>query len=196
MHTAATSLPTATKTFAGALASAADPAWIDDGLADDVATITYEHALRNHARSHSRPDVADPLALSPASEKGLSSADEVRVPSDSSDARPLKTASITIRLSEPDCRQVRKRAAESGLTISAYLRSCTLEVETLRAQVKEALAQFRNPAESPAPQPRKPQPTSLQSILAALVHWFRRFAPQRKPAIRLNPSNPFAPLRY
>jgi len=32
---------------------------------------------------------------------------------------------------------------EAGLTVSAYLRSCTFEAEALRAQVKEALAELR-----------------------------------------------------
>jgi len=47
------------------------------------------------------------------------------------------------RLSQTECGQLRTRAAEAGLSISAYLRSCTFEAETLRSQVKEALAQLR-----------------------------------------------------
>jgi hypothetical protein len=61
----------------------------------------------------------------------------------------LKSASITIRLSEVESVQLRQRAAEAGLTISAYLRSCTFEAESLRAQVKEALAQLRSAPSSP-----------------------------------------------
>jgi hypothetical protein len=38
---------------------------------------------------------------------------------------------------------LRKRSAEAGITVSAYLRSCAFEVETLRAQVKDAVAQMR-----------------------------------------------------
>ena len=66
-------------------------------------------------------------------------------------ARELKRASITIRLSEPECARLKARAAESGLTISEYLRSCTLEVESLRAQVKEALATMRALAAAKGP---------------------------------------------
>jgi hypothetical protein len=64
-----------------------------------------------------------------------------------------KTASITIRMSEAECAQLRQRAADAGLTISAYLRSCTFEAEALRGQVKEALAQIRAavPAETKPP---------------------------------------------
>ena len=188
MQTVATSLPPGAMSFAGALASAADPPWTDDGLADDVATISYEHALRNHGRAHSLPDDAQAAHTGPAPAEG-------GCRSDSFDTRPLKTASITIRLSEPDCRQVRKRAAESGLTVSAYLRSCTLEVESLRAQVKGALAELRNVAAPPVEESREPRGTQVPGTVVAVWQWFRRFASRRRPAIRLNPANPFAPLQ-
>jgi hypothetical protein len=58
--------------------------------------------------------------------------------------RNLKDASITIRMSKAECTQLHRRAAEAGLTVSAYLRSCTLEAESLRAMVKDALAQLRS----------------------------------------------------
>jgi predicted DNA binding CopG/RHH family protein len=57
--------------------------------------------------------------------------------------RKLKCASITIRLSRGDCAQLHQRAAEAGLTVSAYLRSCALEAESLRSLVKETMAQLR-----------------------------------------------------
>ena len=71
---------------------------------------------------------------------------EVEGPGRKSAAETLKRASITIRLSTSECARLRARAAESGMTISAYLRSCTLEVESLRAQVKDTLAQLRSGA--------------------------------------------------
>ena len=58
-------------------------------------------------------------------------------------ARDLKSASITIRLSKAENAQLRQRAAQAGLTISDYLRSCTFEAESLRALVKDTLAQLR-----------------------------------------------------
>jgi hypothetical protein len=63
--------------------------------------------------------------------------------------RNLKCASVTIRLSQAECAQLRTRAAEAGLTVSAYLRSCTFEAESLRAMVKDTLAKLRTgtPAE-------------------------------------------------
>ena len=54
-----------------------------------------------------------------------------------------KCASITIRVSKAECEQLKRRAADAGLSMSAYLRSCTFEAEALRAQVKEALAELR-----------------------------------------------------
>ncbi len=83
----------------------------------------------------SKPMTAAKLSSSPSSHSA-------QVPATGLD-KHRKTASITIRLSNAECAQLHQRAAEAGLTISAYLRSCICEVEALRAQVKEALAQLR-----------------------------------------------------
>jgi hypothetical protein len=58
--------------------------------------------------------------------------------------RNLKSASITIRLSVAECLQLRQRAGEAGLTVSAYLRSCTFEAESLRELVEDTLAKLRS----------------------------------------------------
>jgi len=83
--------------------------------------------------------------------------------------RTLKEASITIRMSKAECAQLRKRAAEAGLTVSAYMRSCTFEAESLRAMVKEALAQLRSAADAAKPA-GKILPRS--SPLGKLAHFF------------------------
>ena len=144
--------------FAGVLAALAAPApaWNDDDLADDVATLSYERALRAHAR-YQRPDPADRSLLQPAELRPLDGDDGFR-PDRSPDepaaiprsaqsstadpqpmaalvtpaalARDLKSASITIRLSKAENAQLRQRAAQAGLTISDYLRSCTFEAES------------------------------------------------------------------
>jgi hypothetical protein len=148
--------------FAGLLASLAAPPqpaereWNDDLLADDTATFSYEQALRTHGQS--QPPALD-QGPAPASESAQSQSDGG---ASASQGRSLKRASITIRLSEPECAQLRLRAAEAGLTVSAYLRSCTLEVESLRTQVKEALAQLRESA---------PAPTA--TVPSKQKHWFR-----------------------
>jgi hypothetical protein len=50
---------------------------------------------------------------------------------------------VSIRLNAVESQQLRQRAAESGISVSAYMRSCVLEAEHLRAQVKQALAELR-----------------------------------------------------
>jgi hypothetical protein len=160
----------------------AAPAWNDDDLADDVATLSYERALRTHARySASAPtdepptQAADPEpislekpfslkeflseagaaappaeACSAAKPKPRGSLDSVASPSPEPNRaqttgceRNLKEASVTIRMSKAECAQLHRRAAEAGLTVSAYLRSCTFEAESLREMVKETLAELR-----------------------------------------------------
>jgi hypothetical protein len=51
---------------------------------------------------------------------------------------------VSIRLTDPEFAILRDRADESGISVSAYMRSCVLEAETLRAQVKQAMAEMRS----------------------------------------------------
>jgi hypothetical protein len=158
--------------FAAFLASLAPPSrqvspeWNDDQLADDVATLSYEQALRTHRQFRSPASDQRPA---PVAETGQSR------PGHGMSGFPesaLKRASITIRLSETECAQLRLRAAEAGLTVSAYLRSCMLEVESLRTQVKETLAQLRKPAPvSTHPVSAHPVPTPLPASKSK--PWFR-----------------------
>jgi predicted DNA binding CopG/RHH family protein len=149
------------------------PVWNDDDLAEDVATLSYERALQTHSRhrapeatdrSLTQPSDAEPLRIFEAHPDHRESAArtanrkfsapyraqaEADAPQDIStandpNARNIKSTSITIRLSKTECDQLRQRAAEAGLTISAYLRSCTFEAESLRAMVKDTLAQLRS----------------------------------------------------
>jgi hypothetical protein len=157
--------------FASPVSAAAsrEPAWDDEGLEDDVATLSYERALSAHARYRSGDagDDAIPLGANSASTGGrdgfpgaFGSAGGVKTPTadaptsakiaadvarvqSSALQKNLKSTSITIRMSSAECAQLRVRAAEAGLTVSAYLRSCTFEAESLRAQVKEVLAKLR-----------------------------------------------------
>ncbi len=176
--------------------SAKSPAllWNDDALEDDVATLSYESALRTHARYHpsspsnsssysdqglaeaavaellgektstSLPPPARPSAARSAVSQQAAAKSEAKLDHAPSTAfeRNLKDASITIRMSRAECEQLRQRAAEAGLTISAYLRSCTFEAESLRAMVKDTLAQLR-PASIPAATPAKPVKLPLPS---------------------------------
>jgi hypothetical protein len=166
VQASATPSPSASSSFAGLLASLATPSkseaardstWNDAGLGDDVVTLSYEQALRHHARYRTasrdnRPEGGAVTAGVGEGEPGYVPQSQSCAPPNLSDvptlkrARSLRTASVTIRLSGDEAARLRQRAAEAGLTISAYLRSCALEADALRAQVKEALAQMKNAA--------------------------------------------------
>jgi hypothetical protein len=53
-------------------------------------------------------------------------------------------AVVSIRMNDMEFDRLRLRAAESGLSVSAYMRSCVLDAEHLRTQVKQALAEMRS----------------------------------------------------
>jgi predicted HicB family RNase H-like nuclease len=53
-----------------------------------------------------------------------------------------KSASITLRVAAEEYEQLQERAAAAHLSVSAYIRSCIFEAESLRAQVKAALVQM------------------------------------------------------
>jgi hypothetical protein len=123
---------------------------------EDLSSLSYESALR--VRAHvSRGDcpIVNPecAATGPALRTGpgrLAGEDPSspratasQATSEAASCCAAKSASVTIRLSDAENAQLRTRAAEAGLTISAYVRSCTFEAEILRAKVKEALAQLR-----------------------------------------------------
>lgn len=194
------SSPSTVSSFASLLAGLASPKpqadsyWDNSALADDVATISYEQALRAHARY--RPAQA-PLDSKPSIPPSASAAVinldlPPRKPpvAERNPERPAvfcalpptleegrKSASVTIRLSEAECEQLHKRATEAGLTVSAYLRSCIFEVEALRAQVKDALSQLRSAPtrESKAAQGQVQQaPTTPLPLRTVLSGWLSR----------------------
>jgi hypothetical protein len=184
--------------FAAPLSAAASraPAWNDEALEDDVATLSYERALRAHARYRSETPGEDALPLGAISSSiggrdgfpgAFGSAGEIRNPTADAPTRAkiaadatqvqssalqknLKSTSITIRMSSAECAQLRIRAAEAGLTVSAYLRSCTFEAESLRAQVKEVMAQLR------AGESREKPQVSV-AVRRSWLHWPLRARP-------------------
>ena len=230
--------------FASLLSSLMAPApvakpeleWDEDGLADDVATLSYESALRSHARYSSKGHGDKPVAedrlhkaaadigtirtkmgaakaapakelpvegpLVPLSTYELNDEEfepETQVVPRSKTAqqaghrgkvtpfeRNLKKSSITIRMSEEECEQLHQRAAEAGVTVSAYLRSCTFEAEALRTQVKEVLSQLTATAEEKS----AVDPSSKKSVSSVSAQteatatsvtglgWLKRLMPQ------------------
>ena len=190
MQQPATSQPSPSlSSFAGLLATLASPApqsdapadallWDSSNLDEDVATLSYERALRAHARY--RPldrDLARDSdrvagARTPAGDQGSDARTDASSEADAADAidaagaavavdgtpdwqavaardRDLRSASVTIRLSRAECARLHQRAAEAGLTVSAYLRSCAVEAESLRVQVKQALAELKAGSKPP-----------------------------------------------
>jgi len=167
-------------------------AWNGEGLADDVATISYGQALRTHTRVFPRASDAqsDPETVGEDLTWQKCESDHTTAP------RPLKTASITIRISETESAHLRRRAAEAGMTVSAYLRSCTLEVESLRSQVKETLAQMRASAVEQTDDQRKNNQTGwFTKIVSGANDLLRKLLGRHRPVRRLNPANPFATVR-
>jgi predicted DNA binding CopG/RHH family protein len=193
------SLPTAPD-FAGLLAALTSPSpkpkpgWNDEDLADDVATLSYEQALHTHTR-YKAVDTNDGAltqvvdsermrkltrrdsaftAASPATPQTREWANDAHRKSAADPSTAIeedrKRASITIRMSQLECEQLKSRAAEAGLSMSAYLRSCTFEAEALRAQVKEALADLRkaNAAVNQA------APDKIRSSRFAWLRWLTR----------------------
>lgn len=157
-----------------------------EGLADEVATISYERALRRQASCRSSPENVE--AVRPPTNKPsgnqrtsvFSSGSAVGMIASNSE-QDRKAASITIRLSKAECDQVRRRAAEAGLTVSSYLRSCVLEAETLRAEVKEALTKFREHSSLDSNAQPKPVRSGMYTWCARLLPlqaWRRRIPPE------------------
>jgi hypothetical protein len=185
-HSAAPASSPVSRSFSGILTDIAvpqqkfPPARDFDGLTDDIATLSYEHALRTHARY--RPEhvddkcVGSPGPQPPSGALSSAAVDQasMRSPQPVAGAiaagtdRDRKNASITVRLSSAENDQLRERAAEAGMTLSAYLRSCAFEVENLRSQVKQTLADLRR---SKAPE------VQSTSALSKFIPWRRRVAP-------------------
>jgi hypothetical protein len=157
--------------FAGLLATLASPPpstrseAADDAplgsssdLGEDVVSLSYEQALRARARYRSAyRSGGSPM---PPGSLGLDAGADAVMEAVAADAVPLwqpagaperdlRSASVTVRLSKAECERLHRRAAEAGLTVSAYLRSCALEAETLRAQVKQALVELKAGSEPP-----------------------------------------------
>jgi hypothetical protein len=153
--------------------------WNVEHLVDDVATISYEQALRAQTRypvpelDASRTEECQETVLDEAAVPAVerrSGSSPASAESRGSQMESRRSASITIRLTRAECDQLHERAVAAGMTVSAYLRSCTFEVEALRAQVKQALAQFSRAAGSELKAAEKP--------VASVQNWRSKFFPR------------------
>src|SRR6185437_15153472 len=96
-------------------------------------------------------------------------------------AQPVELSrqvAISIRLAPSERAMIKTRAAEAGITASAYIRQCALEVEQLREQVRQAVAAMDRggPASSVA---TSAPPRGFLGWMA------RKFLPRRSPALAL-----------
>jgi hypothetical protein len=106
------------QSFAGLLASLAAPekngteratGWDEEELADDLVTLSYEHALRAQATREAglgeSSDAGDPLEKLPHRTRAGEH--------DHASSASLRTTSVTIRLSHLETARLRRRAAEA-----------------------------------------------------------------------------------
>jgi len=150
----------------------------------DAESIRIREALSAAASPAIPRSITQPVASSAKTDVQEKTAQSLPTALD----RSLKSASITIRLSKAECAQLRNRAAEAGLTVSAYLRSCTFEAESLRALVKDTLAQLRSdPAKGV--QSATIQSTANQAVSRSnrrsLRQWWARFWPHLRASRRI-----------
>jgi len=132
---------------------------------DDADSLSYEHALR-------RKRVASPAAL--AMKERASTVLAVA---------EKRNALTTLRLTMQERDLLRQRASESSLSVSAYIRSCVFEVEMLRAEVKQLVAETRTNAvaqprvvadetpliAAPPKQAALPSPTQTRQLKPAMT---------------------------
>lgn len=94
------------------------------------------------------------------------------------EAQPLegvRHVAISVRLDAAERALIKTRAAEAGITTSAYIRQCALEVEQMRAQVQQVIAAM----ERSAPVQGAVRAPGFFGRLA------RRFFPRREPVLAL-----------
>lgn len=92
-----------------------------------------------------------------------------------------RQVAISIRLAPSERALIKTRAAEAGITASAYIRQCALEVEQLREQVRQAVTAMNRGARSVAATPVvNPGPST------GFFAWMaRKFLPRKTPALAL-----------
>jgi len=127
-----------------------EPPALEDALAPDTVI------LSGSTHSHLDASASDTPALS--SVFGTVLAEAVSPDTNSGPlalvwpaaGRPERQVSMSLRVAASEQALIKARAAEAGLSVSAYLRQCALEVEKLRAQVHHTLAMIESRSEQKA----------------------------------------------
>ena len=121
----------------------------------EIGPETTPKAVSVHGQNHSQNDMLQPVPASVPStvvQSPRTAKSNTQRPSTSASlevtrrdcALEQRHAVVSIRVNDMEFDQLRLRAAESGLSVSAYMRSCVLDAEHLRTQVKQALAEMRS----------------------------------------------------
>lgn len=97
---------------------------------------------------------------------------------------------VSLRLTDEELEQLRLRAEESGINVSAYVRSCVMEAENLRSQVRHVMAEIRALGAASLIQRHALPPTTRQKANNK-ESWMQSL---RKTASRLGPL-PFGLFR-
>lgn len=99
-------------------------------------------------------------------------------------AQPVELSrqvAISIRLAPAERALIKTRAAEAGITASAYIRQCALEVEQLRDQVRRAVGAMERGGRV-APEASVVAQAPSRGFFAWMA---RKFLPRRSPALAL-----------
>jgi hypothetical protein len=121
-------------------------------------------------------------ALTPAAHplSGSHSGALARIRPDAS--KPERQVSMSLRVAASEQALIKARAAEAGISASAYLRQCALEVEQLRAQVQHTLAVIERKSTLALPAGEAPAHVSRRGFLG---HMRRRIFGGRDTALTL-----------
>lgn len=156
--------------------------WAEDALPEDVAVLSYEQALRAQSRWRPESPGENLFACSSAEAKAAiptppAERDSVAAPPGASPAKEslnppsLKSASVTIRMSQVESEALHQRATEAGMTVSAYLRYCAMEVESLRGLVRQTTAELKEAMAAAKPTRREASLSWRQRIAGWITPW-------------------------
>jgi hypothetical protein len=84
-----------------------------------------------------------------------------------------RSSVLSVRFAAAEREQITARATEAGLSTSAYIRRCAIEVEQLRSQVKQLVDATRCSATAPA---------AAIAPVPGIWHWLRRRFLRRAPS--------------
>src|SRR5271156_1103670 len=83
-------------------------------------------------------------------------------------SKPERQVSMSLRVAASEQALIKARAAEAGISASAYLRQCALEVEQLRAQVQHTLAVIERKSTLALPAGEAPAHVSRRGFLGRM----------------------------